>query len=273
VHTGAQVAGMQCAQGGALYFDAEAGEDETVRRFRLAGIPGDAVTVYDADGLHILRHALYLRRVIKTEQPSLVVFDSLRTMASGADEDSSRDMEPIMGTLRRIARSLRVAVLLIHHRGKGEPPYRGSSAIRDQTDLMFMLARERADPERATRRYIDTVKCRAAAEPPRRWLRIDTDEDGRMAVTATEGYAPSGGNPVREAVRDALDALLGADFQPAAWYAKQLGKHPENALIRELLSELKTAGVAHHDRRKGWRRASGQTHLQVVTDPTETDEP
>ena len=264
VYEGTEVAGIACTKGRGLLFDAEAGKDEVVRRFRLAATPAEAIAVYDADGLHIVRDQAYFRAVIERERPQLVIFDSLRTLASGADEDSSRDMEPIMGALRRMARSLEVAVLLIHHRGKGDPPYRGSSVIRDQTDLMFMLARERGDPERATRRYLEPVKFRAGREPARRWLNIDTDDQGRMVVSTAEAYMAGSGNSVRDSLREALVDLLGGDYHPRAWYAKELGKHPQNQLVGELLSELTAAGVAHHRQGKGWRRASGQTHLHLI---------
>ena len=103
-----------------------------------------------------------------------MVFDSLRILSSGVDENNTEEIEPIMSALRRLARETGAAIILVHHRGRDESSsYRGSSAIRDGTDLLFKFGRVKDDPEARHRRVLETVKCRIDEEPEPRWLRIE----------------------------------------------------------------------------------------------------
>src|SRR5205823_10607672 len=92
--------------------------------------------------------------------------------------------------VRRIARGTQAAVILLHHRGKDLAGYRGHSALRDQTDNLFILERDRRDPENRTRRLLHADpardgKMRLGPEPEDRWLYIDPS-GGFLSVDVAE---------------------------------------------------------------------------------------
>ena len=183
VHRGAIVAGIACTKGKAVIFDAENGAELLKRRFRAAGIRPPSVQPYDVDGLHILKDLDWFKSEIESEGAKLVIFDSLRILSSGADENDTEQVEPIMSALRRLAREMEAAIILVHHRGRDEnSSYRGSSAIRDGTDMLFKLGRVKEDPEARHRRALETVKCRIDEEPGPRWLRIDSTRCGEVSA-------------------------------------------------------------------------------------------
>ena len=162
------------------------------RRLQAARIPREGVAVYDADGFDIRRQLDEFRTVIRDERADFVVLDSLRILSPGAKESEADDMAPVMSSVRRLARETRAAIVVVHHRGKGEkaPDYRGSSVIRDQTDMLFVLGRNKGDDQARTRRYLKTSKCRIDFEPDTRWLNVETD-------TATGAVTDPAGRWVR----------------------------------------------------------------------------
>lgn len=205
VARGEPAAGLACTPGRAVIFDAENGPRLTIRRFRAAGVTaGLAVQPVDAGGLRCMNGDLdWFRQVIEDQKANLVVFDSLRVLSSGAAENESDALEPIITALKQLARDTGAAILLIHHRGKGEDSdFRGSSVILDQTDLMFRLERVKDDPESRRRRKIRTVKCRIDEEPEPRWVAIEADPD-RGLVYVNEADPYDGDDDARERPRDA----------------------------------------------------------------------
>lgn len=60
-----------------------------------------------------------LEEVIQLEGPSLVLFDPLYLMIGDADENSSKDMRPILSWLLRLRNLYNTAVVVVHHWGKG----------------------------------------------------------------------------------------------------------------------------------------------------------
>jgi 5S rRNA maturation endonuclease (ribonuclease M5)/archaellum biogenesis ATPase FlaH len=220
VARGARAAGISCTRGRALVFDAENGAKLTIRRFRAAGITGDVdVQPVDAGGLRVTTDLPWFRKVIEDQRANLVVFDSLRVLSSGSKESDGDEMEPIITALKELARETGAAVLLIHHRGKNEASeYRGSSVIRDQTDLLFTLGRVAGDPERRRRRRITTIKCRIEEEPEPRWVAIEADRDrGLVYVNEAEPFEEEDAPRPRDAKRDdVLSALADGPLSEVA---------------------------------------------------------
>lgn len=85
-----------------------------------------------------------LRDFIKATKAKFVVIDSLVTILNG-DENSSKDITQLYINLKTIAEEMQCAILLIHHSNKLEG-YRGSSAIRDQSDLLIQVSSKNTSP-------------------------------------------------------------------------------------------------------------------------------
>ena len=77
-----------------------------------------------------------LSDLIQQTGAGLVVIDALADVAPGADENSVKDMMPLMTNLRKLAEDLQIAILLIHHSNKAGGDYRGSSAIAGAVALL-----------------------------------------------------------------------------------------------------------------------------------------
>jgi hypothetical protein len=76
-------------------------------------------------------------------------------------------MAPVIVALRELARATDAAVLLIHHRDKQfQHDFRGSGAIRDQADLMFVLARHPKDPKVTGAASCAARRCASRPSPP-----------------------------------------------------------------------------------------------------------
>jgi hypothetical protein len=143
-------------------------------------------------------------------------------------------MAPLIRRFVEIARRTGCAVLLIHHRPKAEdgPKYRGSSTIEDQTDLLFVLDRQRNDPEWRTRRFVETVKCRIDEEPETRWLEVRADRAaGRVTLDEAEPFDAYDHQraPKRDAAREALREVLASGPYPsqAEWIRAAGGDHQQ----------------------------------------------
>jgi hypothetical protein len=255
VNHGQAVAGIKCVPGHAIYFDAENGKAQIVRRLRSSGVTAGnarlAPTFYDCGGLDFKKAAAKFEAAIRFRDASLAVFDSLRTFSPGAKENESDDMAPLVRRFVEIARKTSCAVVLIHHRPKADdgPAYRGSSAIEDQADLLFALGRSANDPERRTRRFLETVKCRIDEEPETRWLKIHADRGaGTVSLSEAEPFEGEGRPaPIREERGRKLDqALEVGTFESRAEWIRTAGGDPQNGTWK------KAADERLEDRRAMW---------------------
>jgi hypothetical protein len=116
----------------------------------------------------------------------------------------------------------------------------GSTAIRDQADLLFVLERDEKDPERKWRRRLRCAKCRIAAEPEDRWFGI---RGHRGYVTLTEASPPATVGPkprIRLEVADqALEALRDApQAMSQGAIARALGREKGDRTLRRALEVL-----------------------------------
>jgi hypothetical protein len=197
VHTGkTEIAGMPVTAGRALYIDGEMGDRMLAKRFAKAGLDAGAMVVGDGMKLRLPGADDSLRQLIRDAGADLVVIDSLRRL-TGAEENNSDQMAPLIGQLALITRELNVAIVLIHHRSSkpGSAESRGSSAIEDQVDIAFALERLDGDPEgddagerRPVRRRLRTLKYRLAEEPPPRWLSMGAAPLGLFSICETESF-------------------------------------------------------------------------------------
>ena len=73
----------------------------------------------------------------------LVIFDALADIMDG-DENSKKDVQPVMNNLRKVADNTDSSIILIHHANKGGG-YRGSTAIKASADLMVQVTSDLDD--------------------------------------------------------------------------------------------------------------------------------
>ncbi|MFL5910741.1 MAG: AAA family ATPase [Gaiellaceae bacterium] len=241
VQVGSSLAGIDCAKGRVVIFDAENGPWVIGSRLKAAETPIGALEVYDGQGLDLAHHRTWITS--RCEGAQLVIFDSIRTLAPGAKENDSDDMAPVMGTIRQVARATGAAVIAIHHRGKGEADFRGSSALLDQTDLMFVLERDPRDPEQRWRRALRCVKCRIAEEPPPRWIGIKPYK-GSLTLTEAAAFDPDQQRPVRDDLEDEIAQIV-ADRGPITrpQVCEVLKRTRNDGTVRRALTELVDDGV------------------------------
>ncbi len=75
-------------------------------------------------------------------KPKVIAIDTFATCTPGIDENSSKDMQPILNRIREhIIRVLDCAVLLVHHTTKDGRSFRGSSALRGNVANMYYLTK------------------------------------------------------------------------------------------------------------------------------------
>ncbi len=260
VTSGATIAGCKCSPGRSLILDAENGELQLWRRYQLARGPRSGVAVYDADGLNLAspEHAAWIAKTVREEGANLLVLDGLRTLAPGMEENNGDSVAPIMGNVRRIARATQAAIVLLHHRGKDIAGYRGHSALRDQTDNLYVLERDRRDSENRTRRLLHADpardgKMRIGPEPADRWLYIDPS-DGLLSIDLAEPPAGIDATPTRDEqlAGEILDVLRQAQ-EPLSGgaIAKTLGRTRTDGSVRRTLDSLAADSEAEHTP-QGW---------------------
>src|SRR3990172_633961 len=85
-----------------------------------------------------------LEKAIQATNARVVVIDSLVTVLQG-DENSSKEITQLYNNLSEIAKKMKIAIFVIHHSNKLEG-YRGSSAIRDQSDLLIKISSKSGSP-------------------------------------------------------------------------------------------------------------------------------
>ena len=248
VQRGEPVAGIPCQVGRAVYFDAENGRHQIARRLRSAGVTEDiAPVIYDCTGLDFDEAAAEFEAAIRAHHAKFAVFDSLRAFAPGSRENESDDMAPLIRRFVEIARRTGCAVLLLHHRPKAEDgsKYRGSSTIEDQTDMLFVLDRKSTDPERRTRRFIETVKCRIDEEPETRWLELCADRAAnRVTIQEAEPFEGGQHTPKRAAREDLRKALADGPYHAGAEWIRAAGGEPQQGTWKTAVGDLLDDGEA-----------------------------
>jgi AAA domain len=231
VARGEPFAGIDCTKGNALVIDAEMGARMSIKRFRIAGI-GPEVALVDAMGLDLSNDDdfAFLAWDIERKGANFVVLDSLRKLTPGKRENDSDDMAPLVAKIGKLARDANAAIILIHHRGKGEShAYRGSTAIGDQSDAVAILSRKEGNLRRLT--YKGGKAPRYAPEPDDFFLRFAPEEGGFVAAEA-----PSTDEQM------AADILDAAPAPNRAQLAKSLGTQSGASRFKRLCDELEAAG-------------------------------
>ena len=238
---------MECAQGSVVYFDAENGPGEVHRRVRNLDLPPEHVHIYNAAGMHLVRDFEEFEAAIITYEPVLAVFDSMRRLVPGTEENDSDAMAEATGCLQLLAKRHDTAVGLIHHGNKAGTAYRGSSAIKAEVTMSFKLARQPNDSDRH-RRYLECEKCRVADEPEQRWLKLAV-EYRRVYVEQTDAPDPEGGEPPAQTELAPRVLALFRENVVLSQHkiAEKLGRTPRDGTIRRVLKRMTEDSVLAHN--------------------------
>lgn len=232
---GANVAGFDCQPGRVLYVDAENGEREAHRRIHGLGVKPGALVYAEANGFGLATDIALLAGLIDEHKPTVLVLDSLRSLAPGLDENDSRPVEAALRPVSRLAQVKGLPVLLLHHAGKSGLEYRGSTAIGAAVEIGFTLAWHEDDPDKRRRRRLSCWKSRPAPMPDTRWLTIEPDGESILLGEA-EPFQPSA--PARE---NAEEQLLGSlNGYPTTWsqWARDAGLDPKSGTARRARDSL-----------------------------------
>lgn len=138
--------------GRVLIIDEESGNARLKRRLaatiRGHGAGRGLPIVYTSLAGFNLREAVdvgYLRSLVAQVQPDLVIIDALVDICLGGDENSVKDVAPVMHALRDISEAFNLGTIVIHHAGRSGK-YRGSSSIPGGLDLMLSVESKAESP-------------------------------------------------------------------------------------------------------------------------------
>jgi hypothetical protein len=227
---GVAMAPFSCNKGPALLLDAESGARLLARRFVLLGLDGDAFTVADGMGLRLPRDIGQVRALVDSVGARLLILDSLRRLTPGGREDKSDDMAPVMTALATLSRETDCAVVILHNRSTkpNAPDMRGSSALEDQADIVWVLERLANDPERKTRRRLRNTKMRVDVEHAPIWLDFKVTA-GFMTMAEAVPYAGADQSgeedkapPADEVMAERIRVLAGQIDMNGGWLPSRL---------------------------------------------------
>lgn len=205
------------------YIDLEQPLSEVHARLVKLGLRFD-----DVDGLHYAHNPdlniatpdgiARVEKMVVDGKLDLLVIDSLRAAAPGADENDSGAMSSIMTPLRRITSTHGTTIVVIHHARKrtGEGPsdaislVRGSGAITAAVDTVLYLRAKSGETDAYT---IEHGKSRRGAKHESILVRLtDTEsDDGLPAITfSNEGNVASTVDKVQELLERIVTELRSA---------------------------------------------------------------
>lgn len=133
-----------------LIIDEESGEKRLSRRLHEVMMGADCTSTGQLYFISLAGFKLDKKDDVRTIESEinkvgakLVIFDALADIMDG-DENSKKDVQPVMNNLRKIADNTDSSILLIHHANKGGG-YRGSTAIKASSDLMVQVSSDLDD--------------------------------------------------------------------------------------------------------------------------------
>ena len=253
VACGSSPAGITCRKGKVLYLDAESGERLLHPRLHAIDAPRVNLSVFVSDGLDLAKasHVEWLKGLIEAEEINLLILDSFRSLSPTMIENDGDSVAPVALAIRDVARSTGCAVILLHHRPKGGGAYRGSSALRDQVDALYVLGRADGDPLRKTRRVLSVDKMRIGGEPADLWLELNFS-DGRMSLDACDPYTGNrdGAPMIREDLAEKIVSNLSEHPEGVSQsdLATHVGRRSDDKTLKAALDQLSLLDQIHRER-------------------------
>lgn len=138
--------GMAVKQCNVLIIDEESGDARLADRIEMVmkgelvdeNIPIFSVSLAQFNLLKKLADVDEMIALIEAVDAKLVIIDALADIMVGGDENSVKDTQPVLASLRKVAEVTGVAIIVIHHVNK-VGGYRGSSAIAGAVDSMVLI--------------------------------------------------------------------------------------------------------------------------------------
>jgi biotin operon repressor len=185
-----------------------------------------------------------LEATLERFQPRLLLLDPLIRLHR-ADENSASEMSVILDGLRRLARSTRTAILLVHHARKA-PAGNAGTALRGSSDL-HAFGDSNLYLKRAAQSGTLELKIehRAAASPKPICLKLVADDDTARFVIADQRDADD------PAARRILE-LLGQAKDPLSSAALRQKLGLRNQTVVRSLKTLLDQGRIRRAGRDGW---------------------
>jgi hypothetical protein len=225
---GLPVLGLKSIACGALYI---ASEDAGGIRIRIAGLRqeigplgprfvfiGQAPDLTESDGdvadLRATIEEVQLSMQAKDVRLGVVVIDTFSASAPGADENSAKDMSPVLSTLQAMARELELLVVVVHHTGKNvDLGMRGWSGLFANADGVIGLDEAKADGVRcgtaekvkngvSGRRFAFTLETVTVG--------YDSDGDAITTCVVVEADLPEGASGKRSRMPPRQEIMLRA---------------------------------------------------------------
>jgi len=109
-------------------------------------------------------------------KPQVIAIDTFAACTPDIEENSSKDVQPVMNRIREmLIKRLGCAVLLIHHTTKDGKSFRGSSALRGNVANMYYLTKDdeyitlrsdkQRDSEPSPKRHYRLITCETRLHP------------------------------------------------------------------------------------------------------------
>ena len=167
---GASILGKTTKPGAVVYIASEGAEGVRNRikglrqkigrldgNFSFIGQAPDLTDAEDVEALKASLIALKDQHTAAGRDLATVVIDTLSASTPGADENTGRDMGPVLKALQTLAADLEVLVLMVSHTGKDEAKgLRGWSGLRGNADGLIMI--ESPDDEGVRKGLVTKVK-------------------------------------------------------------------------------------------------------------------
>jgi len=127
-----------------------------------------------------------LMELVEKHKPQLVILDNLSTLADIKDENDAASFTPILKTLHEL-RQAGCAVILVHHTGKQEGKYRGSSKLAATFESILQLAPNKDLLKGDTGFSLRVDKFRGAIAPTPLDVQLIMDPDTGLGCWQHEG--------------------------------------------------------------------------------------
>lgn len=173
--------------------------------------------------------------LVREFKPALVVLDNLSTLADIRDENDAAAFTPVLETLWKL-RQAGCAVILVHHTGKQEGKYRGSSKLAAPFESVLQLAPNSELLRGDTGFQLRVDKCRSGIAPEGLRVQLKVDAD------TGEGRWDYGGAEERK-LQELVAAVRSREYGYAKDVAEALGlsagetsKRKKQALLLGLIT-------------------------------------
>jgi hypothetical protein len=209
-----------------------------------------------------------LTETVKALRPKLLLLDPFVRLHSG-DENVVTEVAPLLDYLRRLQRSFRCSVLLVHHARKNVGALRGGQALRGSSEF-FAWTDSSLYLRRKGERLLLSAEHRCA--PGLDEVPVELCADGEVLALRVADKPSLGGSPTSSPtdselpLGDRLLDLLRESAAPMTPRSLRQASHVRMARVYDALSALLTAGQIIRDG-PGYRLSPAHTDSATATRP------